>query len=302
MESTVEAKWKRDPDHTDRPDWATTRTPKGWSDSEHRNSRGEASLKGLEERLGDGSVLTSQPTIPIWLTREQKETIDKASPKELKKLASYTKNQMRVDALLESPELKIPIYIEIDGRQHERNSAYKGISQSHLDRIKDFCSRLNQGALMIRVKSDADASKKVERIYGELKRYGAILEEFELEDRNARREHLQAYADALCYGATEGRWPEKTERPMGYMNRILDGIASSGQLRLSPEQVKLLNIWVRRRNDLKGFARAFRALEGENGLHVQTRYSGRYYRPYRFVEELLWRVYHQRPGGRPGLD
>ena len=72
MESTIEARWKRDEKHLHRPDWAVNRTPKGWSDSQYRNSKGEASLIGLEKRLSDGSILTRQVHIPIRLTKRQK--------------------------------------------------------------------------------------------------------------------------------------------------------------------------------------------------------------------------------------
>ena len=288
MESTVEAKWKRDPDHTDRPDWATTRTPKGWSDSEHRNSRGEASLKGIEERLGDGSILTSQPTIPIWLTREQKEAIEKASPEALRKLASYTRNQMRADALLDNNALGIPIYIEIDGRQHERDGSYKGISQSHLDRIKDFCSRLNQGALMIRVRSDEHASEKVERIYRELKRYDKDLREVKIQ-KGERRRLLQEYADAMCYGYTTERCPRVDEVPEDYIQKIQEFIVRQRGMKngFSSEQTKLLNVWVRRRSDLRGFAKVFKALEGEKKKYAHQMHVGEYYRPYSFIEGVV---------------
>ena len=285
MENTVEARWKKDEKHLHRPDWATTRTPLGWSDAEHRNSRGEKSLIGLEERLGDGSVLTSQPTIPIWLTNEQKEAMEKASPEELKKLDSYTKNQMRVDALLDNNALGIPIYIEIDGRQHERNAAYKGISQSHLDRIKDFCSRLNQGALMIRVRSDERASEKVERIYGELRRYDETLDENDRE----RRSRLQEYADALCYGFASKTMPEDFGNPELYIYRmkrqILRSLIDKGKL--NGEQVKLLNTWARRRSDLYGFAKVFRDVPGEKTRHFHEIHGGDFYYPYRFIEGVL---------------
>ena len=243
---------------------------------------------GLEERLNDGSILTSQPTIPIWLTREQKEAIEKASPEALRKLASYTRNQMRADALLDNNALGIPIYIEIDGRQHERDGSYKGISQSHLDRIKDFCSRLNKGALMIRVRSDEHASEKVERIYGELKRYDKWLGGIRFDSCN-RRSALQEYADALCYGLTEGILPAEEEHPASYVERVQMGVADDmiRQRRFSSEQVKLLNIWIRRRNDLKGFSRVFKSVTGERERHTTPVHNGAYYHPYRFIEGVF---------------
>ena len=286
MESTVEAKWKRDENHLNRPGWATTRTPKGWSDSEHRNSRGEASLKGIEERLGDGSVLTSQVHIPIRLTPSQKKVLEKASPQDLKILDSFTRHEMRVDAVLDNNALGIPIYIEVDGSQHEQDSVYRGASQSHLDRIKDFCSRLNRGALMIRVRSDEKASEKVERIYKELKRYDVNLRHLEAGDRRSR---LQACADALCFDHASGNTPEGIEDFERYINQVEAKIAMKMHRheRFGAEQVKLLNTWARRRNDLKGFVRVFKSLEGEKAAYVYRTHHGRFYHPYAFIEAVF---------------
>ena len=305
MLKPIEGKYKWDKKHEHEPDWPCHKTDSGWSDSEIRNSPGERSLIGIGERLskelGFQVEAVHQARIPMYIgkpTKEQKELLESLGEDELKELSDKTRNAMRIDMLLTSKEdssIPFPIYIEVDGSQHERDGSYKGISQSHLDRCKDFCARVNQNALMIRVKSTSLASKQVEHILKETRRFNRILSsEVQVDERKAV---LQEYIDCMCFEFAENpgkAFLEIPESPDIHISKVEEELAQRlndrwlGKSRgYNSTVVKLWNTWVHQRDDLYGFLKIFKAKAGERGRIFFERKKGKYQYPYRFMSKAL---------------
>ena len=78
-------------------------------------------------------------------------------------------------------------------------------------------------------------------------------------------------------------------RTMTYVYDVMEEAANAieQKKRLSPETVKLLNVWQRRRNDLRKFVRTFKSIEGEREDISYAPYQGRFYHPYLFFDRLL---------------
>ena len=202
----VEGKYIWDPDHDLILDGDFHQTERGWSDVKSGQSAGERSVQDNEKQIVSifkpPVKLVSQRRLPIilgHLSEKQKALLDKLEPEEVADLYRFCKSAMRVDFAImpKEPEDLFPIYIEIDGSQHEQDGEYRGHSKSHLDRVKDFCSRLNDGAVMVRVKSNENSGRNVLEVLSRMERFRRL--DLETGDYNLRRERCQFYVCEFSY-------------------------------------------------------------------------------------------------------
>ena len=301
-----EGKYKYDPGHNNEPkEWEKEyhRTEKGWSDAELGNSPGESSLIGVDKRLSKmlGIVVesVSQAKIPLFIGRlkeKQRKQLESLSEEKLMKAAAFAKSAMRIDVMLTSNDdtvVPFPIYIEVDGSQHERNRNYKGVSQSHLDRCKDFCARVNQNALMIRVKSTPLASKQVEHILSETKRYSQMIPKNIT--GNERKKMLQEYIDCMCFEfAGDSQKGTLKINPFPDVEIIKCQLEISQRLRqhgkrgvFNPVEAKLLNMWTRQRQGLIGFCRVLKSEANEKDALSYKISRNKVPYPFSFLEGVM---------------
>lgn len=300
MENKVIGKWISDPTHENKPDWATKKTPKGWSDSKG-GSKGSQSFVGIDKRLSNSLGfevnVNTEERIPIILgkpTKEQNEVLKHATPEQIESLYENCKHSMRIDLVIQAKnkeDFPFPIFVEADGSQHEQNRVRNNSSENHLDRVKDFCCRLNKKGIMIRVKSNENSSKKVEFVFGELKRYYDMLPvDLSL---NEKRMELQKYADAICFSYANNIEQQKYVKKIGphkfiqiVQGNIIESVMDFDK-KFSPEERKLLNIWVRDKKDLRGFVTMLKIIENEKAVTLPIVYKREYYKPYTFMEEIM---------------
>lgn len=329
----VFSRWVKDVTHTHRPNWAKRDTPMGWSDKEDTNSKGQQSFVGFSDTLkhvfssnGDFSV-ASEEKISIVLGKVSKEMEDalKTSTNQ-KALYESSKHAMRIDFAIEAKNKSIfpyPVFVEVDGSQHEKNrirtiqhkedSEQYQSSENHLDRIKDFCARLNKQGVLIRVKSDKDSAQKTAFIYKKLADYYAKRstdKETKNEDTNKRRAKIQEYADAMCFeyaknGSTNSL--DVGNNPDDYVKKVKNAIVKQALERhdarrgFSAQQVKLLNIWARDKKDLDGFVKALKITSIENFDDIEKQatrhyvYKGQKYEPYNFMQDIIMAYRSQKP-------
>lgn len=300
----IESRRVRDVEHKHKPDWATGKTPKGWTDCV-KTPKGTNTFIDVDKRLsyslGFEVKMNTEEKIPIILgnvTKHQHNVLMNASKGEIETLYESTKHAMRIDLAIvakNKDDFPFPVFVEADGSQHERNGTRNNSSENHLDRVKDFCCRLNKNGIMIRVKSNENTSKKVEYLFSEIKRYYDTLSEGGAD--GDIRDNIQKYTDALCFAYANKNSKtimlNKYDRPEYFISEtqyyIIDKIRSgTGNAKgLSNEEIKLLNTWVRDKKDLEQFVKNFKTLEGEKEATHPGMYRGQYYEPYTFMDDIM---------------
>lgn len=303
MENNVLSRWISDPEHRNKPDWATKKTPKGWSDSKGGSTGSNSFVdidKRLSEELGFEVKANTEERIPIILgklSNSQIQALKKASTEDIESLYESCKHSMRIDLVIEAKNkdnFPFPIFVEADGSQHERNGVRNNSSENHLDRVKDFCCRLNKKGLMIRVKSNKESSRKVEFIAKELIRYNDSLPKELLPIE--KRQLLQEYADAMCFMLAHNQMGTQislSKRPREFVKEVQQHIVKkittnpNRNKGFNPEEIKLLNIWVRDKKDLSRFLFVLKRIEAEKEAITPHKYQGEWCEPYTFIDKIV---------------
>ena len=316
----IEGKWIRDPQHkrNDLKSLGFHKTGLGWSDSKREQSAGEKSALRLNETLNrmlpdNEYQVIPQKKISAYnvpadkrLAAEIHQMVERLSFDEMLKVGKISRRMLRMDMMVKP--LKgippFPFYIEIDGIQHQGNSPKRfeppedKASQTHSDRVKDCCSRLNHDSVVLRVNSTAFSRKKLAAAIMHATRYYEALQET-ISDPDEKRAEVQRFCDAACFHfASDGNLKDplgRGRRSADAYRRFADNMRDSiikrltGEVKedLNAEEDKLIGIWARNKELLHELLVTIKG-RGDDKARIGfvKKKRQKYYDTYRFCSEI----------------